>query len=356
MTVSSASISGFGQAVPPPARQTELWSGFFARHYRGNPVAERMFRAVGVETRHVVVNHQLEDVSSWPTSRRMERYVAEALPLGKGAVGDALAAAGLGPEDLGLLVVTSCTGYASPGLNALLARDLGMRADLRSLLLGHMGCYAALPALGTASDYVTLHQQPALVLCLELTSLHLQPAQLPAYALTPESVQQMVIHALFADAAAAVVVTPDGGSGGLEVVDVASVTDTTAADMMTWDIGERGFRMGLSPEVPQVLGRHARPAVGSLLDRHGLAPADISAWVIHPGGPAILESVRDALDLPDAALAPSREILRDYGNCSSPTVLLILERVARTMSSGERAVALAFGPGLTLYAALLRMR
>jgi predicted naringenin-chalcone synthase len=354
--VTGARIHSFGHAVPAPTGQGELWTGFFARHYRGNPVAERMFRAVGVQTRHVVVNHQLEDVSAWPTSRRMERYMAEALPLGKEAIGEALSGAGLVPDELGMLVVASCTGYASPGLNVLLARDLGMSPDLRSLLIGHMGCYASLPALAVAADYVSLHHRPALVLCLELTSLHLQPAELPTYALTPESVQQMVIHALFADAAAAVVVTPEGGSGGLEMVDVVSVTDTTAADMMTWDIGEQGFRMGLSPDVPKVLGRHARPAVESLLGRHGLSPADVGAWAIHPGGPAILESVRDALGLPDQALDPSREVLRDYGNCSSPTVLLILERVAATLTSGDYAVALAFGPGLTLYGTLLRMR
>jgi predicted naringenin-chalcone synthase len=153
-----------------------------------------------------------------------------------------------------------------------------------------------------------------------------------------------------------VVVTPDSGVGGLEIVDVVSVTDTTAADMMTWDIGEQGFRMGLSPDVPKVLGRHARPAVESLLERHGLFVGDVGGWVIHPGGPAILESVRDALGLPDAALQHSRDVLREYGNCSSPTVLLILDRVAATMSSGDHAVVLAFGPGLTLYGTLLRMR
>jgi predicted naringenin-chalcone synthase len=190
-----------------------------------------------------------------------------------------------------------------------------------------------------------------MLLALELSSLHLQPATLPSYTLNQEAVQQMVVHALFGDAAAAVVVQPS--APGLELVDVESVTDTTASDMMTWDIGEQGFVMGLSPEVPSVLGRHALPAVTSLLDRHGLSVRDVAGWAIHPGGPAILESVRDTLSLPDEALAVSREVLRSYGNCSSPTVLLILDRLAPTLAEGEYAVALAFGPGLTLYAALL---
>jgi predicted naringenin-chalcone synthase len=354
--MSGAVVSAFGMAVPPPIRQSELWDGFFAGHYRDNPVARRIFGASGVETRHGVVNALVEDVSQWPTSRRMRRYVAEALPLGKEALDMALAAAGVRPEELGMLVIASCTGYATPGLNVLLARDLGMSPDLRSLMLGHMGCYAALPGLAAASDYVTAQQRPALLLCLELTSLHMQPSDLPAYALTPESVEQMVVHALFSDAAAAVVVTPDAGAGGLEVVDVTAVTDTTTAEMMTWDIGEHGFRMGLSPDVPKVLGRHVRPATETLLSRHGLTIDDVAGWVVHPGGPAILDAVGNALALSEQAVQPSRDVLRDYGNCSSPTVLMILDRVRSTLSPDDYAVALAFGPGLTLYAALLRAR
>lgn len=348
----AAAITALAAALPAPVGQRELWQGYFARHYRGNPVAERMFSAVGVETRHSVVNPLVEDVSGWPTSARMRRYVAEALPLGKEAVEAALAGAGLRAEDLGMLIVASCTGYASPGLNHLLARDLGMASSLRSLVLGHMGCYAALPGLAAASEYARVHERPALLLALELSSLHLQPATLPSYTLNPEAVQQMVVHALFGDAAAAVVVQPS--AAGLELVDVESVTDTTAAEMMTWDIGEQGFVMGLSPDVPSVLGRHALSTVSALLARNGLAVPDVRGWAVHPGGPAILETVRDALALPDDALETSREVLRSYGNCSSPTVLLILDRLAPTLASGDHAVALAFGPGLTLYAALLR--
>ena len=154
-----------------------LWDGFFAGHYARNPVAERMFRAVGVDTRHGVVNPVIEDVSDWSTGERMRRYITEALPRWPRMRSVTLSPTpAWGPEDLGMLVVASCTGYASPGLNVLLARDLGMSPDLRSLLLGHMGCYAALPAIAAASDYVAQHGRPALLLCLELTSLHLQPS------------------------------------------------------------------------------------------------------------------------------------------------------------------------------------
>ncbi|HEY5178862.1 MAG TPA: type III polyketide synthase [Dermatophilaceae bacterium] len=354
--MTAALIGSFGQATPPMRRQMELWNGFFAEHYKHDKVAARLFRGVGVETRHGVVDPCTEDVSRWGTAARMERYVTEALPLGKEALSAAVSSAGLRPEDVGMLIVASCTGYATPGLNVLLARDTGMNADMRSLMLGHMGCYAAVPGLGAAADYVAVHRRPAILLCLELTSLHLQPAPDVSYPLVPETVQQMVVHALFGDGAAAVAVVPDGEAGSLEVVEVAAFTDTTTADMMTWDVTDLGFRMGLSPHVPDVLAKHVRPATEQLLARHGLSLPDVEGWVVHPGGPRILETVGDALDLSTEAIRTSREVLRDYGNCSSATVLLILDRVRAQVSSGGYAVALAFGPGLTLYATLLRAR
>jgi predicted naringenin-chalcone synthase len=353
----TASITAFGQAVPPPMPQQQLWDGFFADHYRQNRVAQRLFRSVGVQTRHGVVNPALEDISSWPTGRRMTRFINEALPLGKSAIGEALDRSGHAPEDVGMLVIASCTGYSTPGLNVLLARDMGMRPDLRSLMVGHMGCYAAIPALGAAADYVAVNERPALALCLELTSLHVQPVAEVPQPLTPDVVQQMVVHALFGDAAAAVVLEPGGTSpsGGCEVLEVAALTDTSTADMMTWDVTDAGFRMGLAPEVPDVLGRHVRPATEQLLARHGLGLDDVDGWVVHPGGPRILDTVGEALGLGEADLAPARTVLRDYGNCSSATVLLILEQVRAAMTGAGHVVVLAFGPGLTLYAALLRV-
>lgn len=354
--MTGALIGSIGQAMPPVRKQADLWAGFFDAHYQGDKTAERLFRSVGVETRHGVVDPCTEDISQWGTADRMRRYVAEALPLGKEAVSSALGGAGLRPDDIGMLVVASCTGYATPGLNVLLARDLCMNAEMRSLMVGHMGCYAAIPAMGVAADYVAVHRRPAMLLCLELTTLHLQPAPDLSRPLTPDAVQDMVVHALFGDAAAAVVVTPDGGAGSLEVVEVAAVTDVTTADMMTWDITDLGFRMGLSPDVPDVLAKHVRPAVEQLLARHGLSLPDVRGWVVHPGGPKILETVGDALDLSAEAIRPARDVLREYGNCSSTTVLLILDRVRTQVPAGGHVVVLAFGPGLTLYATLLRAR
>jgi predicted naringenin-chalcone synthase len=296
-----------------------------------------------------------EDVSSWGTGARMRRFVSEAMPLGKEAMAAALADAGLAAADVGLLTVVSCTGYATPGLDILLARDLGMSDAVQRLHIGHMGCYAALPGLGATADFVTARSKPAVMLCLELTSLHVQPTTETARSGAPtgEDLQQMVAHALFSDAAAAVVLAPD--QPGYEVVDVVARTDVSTADHMTWDVTDLGFKMGLSPRVPDVLGRHARPVVTELLGRHGLGIADVEGWAIHPGGRKIVEVVGEVLELSEAQLAPSYDVLRDAGNCSSATVLLVLERMPE-VAAGGWAVAMAFGPGLTLYATLLRRR
>ncbi|HLL65888.1 MAG TPA: 3-oxoacyl-[acyl-carrier-protein] synthase III C-terminal domain-containing protein [Micromonosporaceae bacterium] len=327
-------------------RQDELWDGFFARHYGGvqRALAQRIFANSGVVTRHGVVNPLLEDVSGWSTRDRMVRYLTEALPLGKDAIAGALDSAGVSPADIGMFLVCSCTGYVTPGLDILLARDIGMAPETQRLFIGHMGCYAALPGLGAASDYVTARGRPALLLCLELTSLHVQPPT--------RDPQQIVAHALFSDAAAAVVLLP--GTPGYAVREVTAVTDTATADLMTWEVTDLGFRMGLSAQVPDVLANCVGGLVTDLVKRHGMEVADVDGWAVHPGGPRILNVVRDRLGLPEEALAASRSTLAEHGNCSSPTVLLVLDALRRRADGPpRRVVALAFGPGLTLYAALL---
>jgi predicted naringenin-chalcone synthase len=349
--VTSVGVAGIGIAHPPGATQQQLWDGFFDAHYTGvqRGLAKRIFANSGVVTRHAAVNPIIEDVTGWSTARRMQRYLVEAMPLGKAAVGDALAAADLTPADVGLFAVCSCTGYVTPGLDILLARDLGMPADTQRLFIGHMGCYAALPGLGVVRDYARGNGKPAVLLCCELTSLHVQPPSAE-----PE---QIVSHALFADAAAAVVIKPhigeSGGRGGLEIQDIVSVTDVTTADHMTWDVTDLGFRMGLSSRVPDVLAVHVAKLVDGLLTRHGLVRADIDGWAVHPGGPRILDVVAHELELPPHALTESRAVLAEHGNCSSPTVLMILDAIMSRPDRAERVLMLAFGPGLTLYAALL---
>jgi alkylresorcinol/alkylpyrone synthase len=350
----TARIVGHGHALPAAVDHAAVWDGFFSAHYSGNRTAERVWRSAGITTRHAVVDPRVEDVTAWGTGARMQRFAVEAMPLGKAAVAAALDDAGLAAEDVGLFAVVSCTGYATPGLDILLARDLGMSDEVQRLHIGHMGCYAALPGLGSVADFVVARGRPAVLLCVELASLHVQPAT--------DNLQQMVAHALFADAAAAIVVVPTHDANdprpGLDVIDITARTDVGAVDLMTWDVTDLGFRMGLSPKVPAVLERHVKAVVTDLLARHDLTVDEITGWAVHPGGRRIVEVVGEQLALPAAALDPSYDVLRDVGNCSSATVLLVIEKLlaGTPLTPGESVVAMAFGPGLTLYAALLQAR
>ncbi len=335
-------VTGFGVALPPAVSQDVLWDGFFRDHFGNSGLARRVFAGTGVRSRHTVVDPLTEDVSGWSTGQRMARFAEEAPPYALAALTAALDDAGLAAGDLGLLAVVSCTGYGTPGLDIGLAHSLGLPADLRRLLIGHMGCYAALPGLGAVSDFATAQRQPAALVCVELTSLHVQPGD--------RDPEQIVAHALFSDAAAAVVVQPD--APGWEVLDVAAHTDTDTRHLMTWQVTDLGFRMGLSARVPDVLATAVRPVVEKMLARHGAGVADVAGWAVHPGGPRILDTVQAELDLPAEALAQSRAVLAEHGNCSSATVLLVLREM--TAAPGGLVVAMAFGPGLTLYTALLR--
>lgn len=344
-------ITGAASACPPSRTQEQLWDGFFARHFQQSRLARRVFMSAGVRRRHCAVDPTQEDVSSWTTGRRMTRYLDEGVPLATDAVARALAAADRSPRDIGLLAVVSCTGYATPGVDHLLAAKLGFPASLQRLFIGHMGCYGAVPGLGAVADYVTARQQAAVLVCVELASLHVQPPT--------ADMEQIVAHALFSDAASAVVMEPATGrlGGGLALVDITACTVPEAASLMTWSVTDAGFRMTLDRHVPDVLAAQVGPAVDDLLARNQLQRGEVAAWAVHPGGPRILDVVADRLGLADDDLAESRRVLAEHGNCSSATLLLVLgELRRRTLAPGAPVVAMAFGPGLTLYACLLRWR
>jgi alkylresorcinol/alkylpyrone synthase len=346
----TATISGIGVALPDTViEQGTLWERHFSKYYDGSRAAGRIFAASGVRRRYAEADPLREDVSEWSTSARMRRYAEAAPLLADRAVRAALADAGVDPADVGLLTVASCTGYGTPGVDVALAGSLPLDPRTRRLLVGHMGCYAALPALGSVSEYVQVQGKPTVLLCLELTSLHTQPATADA--------QQIVCHALFGDAAVAMVVSPKPGPG-LQVRDSAWRTHPDTSDHMTWNVTDQGFRMGLSPRVPDVLAAEVGLLAKDLLDPHGLTPADVDWWAVHPGGPRILDAVEDGLALPPSAMAPSRHVLAEYGNCSSATVPLILRELVeeRPVAAGDTVVAMAFGPGLTLAAVLLSVQ
>jgi alkylresorcinol/alkylpyrone synthase len=280
------------------------------------------------------------------TADRMRVFAPAARRLGAEAARRALARAGpLAEAEVGDLLAVSCTGYSGPGLDVHLADDLGLSERVRRLAIGHMGCYAALPALRTAAALTTTSGRRALVACVELCTLHVQPAS---------SREDAVYQALFGDGAAAAVVGP--GGAGPAIVGSATVTVPRSEERMGWLVEDDGFHMSLSPRVPALVERGVGRLVGDLLGPYGLIPADVAHWAVHPGGPEIVDRVQRRLDLSDAQVARSREVLADGGNRSSATVLFILELLLGDgeVEPGQWVVALAFGTGLTLEALLLR--
>jgi alkylresorcinol/alkylpyrone synthase len=349
----TAWLQSLGSAMPERVyKQAEIVESFFGKLPGWQPDWAEVFLASGVERRAAVIDVHRYYARQPTTAERMRTFTPAALRLGAEAARRALERGG--PDaaaEVGDLVVVSCTGYAGPGLDVHLSADLGLDQGTRRLALGHMGCYAALPALRTASALVAASGQRALIVSVELCSLHLQPAI---------SRQDAVSQALFGDGAAAALIAPGGSSpprpGGLEIVAARAATLPGSQDRMGWLIGDDGFHMSLSPRVPALVDRGLGALVEQLLEPHGLVPADVAHWAVHPGGPEILERVQRRLRLSDAQLAPSREVLADGGNRSSATVLFILESMLGSgeLRPGQWLVTLGFGTGLTLEALLLR--
>lgn len=309
----------------------------------------RLFAATGVERRQFAVNLSTYYRERHTTEERMAEYERCAYPVARRALECALESSGrYEATSLTDLVVVSCTGHGAPGLDVRLARDTGMQHNIRRVVIGHMGCYAAITGLRDVLNI--LRGRPEAVVALvtvELCGLHFRPTR---------ELQPLTSFALFGDAAAAMVLSRNGNSPGPKVVDTYCATDFASIDQMTWKITDEGFLIGLSMRVPVALRRSITPAVESLLKPHGLEMSDITHWLVHPGGPSIVEAIQGKLGLTDDQVALSWEVLRDHGNCSSSTILVMLDRLLRSgqTRSGEWGVMMAFGPGLTIETCLIR--
>jgi alkylresorcinol/alkylpyrone synthase len=346
--MNNARIRALGTAVPESTyRQEDIRRMLFPTPGETSSRAGMIFAKSAIATRHSVLADPAFLLQNPGTMARNKVYVEEAHGLAARAIRRCLLNADLGPEDIDLLVVVSCTGMEIPGLDLTLARDLGMRANLRRTCILGMGCYAAFPGLQRALDYVQSHPNSRVMLvCVELCTLHLQ---------SDESDENLVATALFGDGAAAVLLE-NGSTSPIEVVDTCTLTAYGTAEHMSFNLTDHGFKMHLSSYVPQILEANVEELLSQLLAPHQLKHSDIQHWAIHPGGRKILDHVQTRLELTDGQMAASRRILREHGNMSSPTVLFVLDAIISDAppAPGDYGVMMAFGPGLTLEAALLR--
>lgn len=350
-----AHVNAIGTACPP----FEVHDAFvnFVTATLHDPKARRLFERMvgrsGIERRFsflepvTLADGTITDRDGfygpgpWPsTGERMARYERDAPTLAIEAIRQ------LGPAvDLTRvthLVVASCTGFMAPGLDQEIVARLSLNPGVERSLLGFMGCYAAVNALRTAHHIVrSTPDAHVLVVTLELCTLHFQRSG---------DLERLLSMLLFGDGAAAALVTAD--AQGIALEDFRATTIAGSADAITWSIGDQGFDMHLGGEVParisEALRRETANASASGLLR-GEAPDAFDLWAVHAGGRTVLDAVQNGLDLPPDALAPSRAVLRDFGNMSSATLMFVLAGMLRDAVPGtgaRRGLGMAFGPGL----------
>lgn len=322
-----------------------------------------IYRRSGIETRHSVYGDFLpgeegslfkfddQGVLIPPTTGQRNAVYAEwSRKMAVELAGKLLAEVeGFSKDEITHVIFASCTGFMNPGPDYHIIRDLDLPQSVERYTLGFMGCYAAFPALRMAAQFCEANPKAVvMVMCLELCSLHMQ---------SNGHQDTILANSLFADGAAAAIVSarppvPGRASYRLEGF-ISSLVSAGEADM-AWDIGDQGFNIVLSSYVPDLIQSSLRPIVEDVFQQRGLELDHIDAWAVHPGGRAILDKVEQSLSLPKTALDISRQVLRDYGNMSSATVLFVLKEMLKAEAQDDALTcAIAFGPGLTVETALL---
>jgi len=279
-----------------------------------------------------------------------DAWIKCAQELGQEAICRALVGAGLAPQDIDALFVVSVTGIASPSLDARLVNRMGLNPRIKRIPIFGLGCVAGAAGIARAADYVRgFPHHVAVLLSVELCSLTLQKEDV--------SMANLISSALFGDGAAAVVITgAEKNMEGAEILDTRSIFYPQTEHIMGWDISEKGFQIVLSPNLPDLIVERLGRDVDCFLADHGMTRKDIGRWILHTGGPKILEATETALQLPREAVDASWDCLRKVGNLSSASVLLVLEEIfnRRRPEAGTYSLLAAMGPGFCSELVLLR--
>jgi alkylresorcinol/alkylpyrone synthase len=332
--------SAFPQHYYPQEMLLQALQEYWGGQIENPHVLRRLHRHVGVDGRYLSLpKDEYLKIKTWGEANN--HWIRTAKELGEKAITGALAVAGLHSRKLGAFFFTSVTGICSPSIDALLINQMGLCKSIRRVPIFGLGCVAGAAAISRAADYVRAYpDQVAVVLSVELCSLTIQRDDV--------SMANMISAGLFGDgAAAAIVAGADCALPGPEILATRSVFYPNTEEMMGWDITEKGFRIVLSREVPDLIRKNLAHDVDDFLAERGLTRADIGSWVLHTGGPKILEATEDALELKNGQLQASWDCLRRTGNLSSASVLVVLEEVMknRRPEPGTLSILAAMGPG-----------
>lgn len=234
------------------------------------------------------------------------------------------------------IIVTSCTGFYAPGIDLQIVNHYSLNPAPERTIIGFMGCYAAVNALKMARHIVRSDgTAKVLIVNLELCTLHLR---------NTGRLEDILCFLLFADGCAASIVSAE--PRGLELQSFHAAQLEASEDQITWHVGDAGFDMGLSGRVPATIAQQLAGRLPAMLN--GGRQGDFRHWAIHPGGRTVLDAVQESAGLGDEAMNPSREILRRYGNMSSPSIMFVLQKVMQMAAPGSRGCAMAFGPGISV--------
>lgn len=348
MRIASAA-SAFPKNYYPQKFLLEKLREYWGDRLRNPQMLARLHRNVAVEGRHLAMApEKYYELDTW--GKANDVWIQVAQELGEQALCRALHHAGLETRELGALFFTSVTGISSPSIDALLINRMGLPRNIRRVPIFGLGCVAGAAGIARAADYVKAYpSQSAALVSVELCSLTIQRDDL--------SVANLISSGLFADGSAAVIVTGDDVNAiGPEIVATRSIFYPDTEEMMGWNISEKGFRITLSPDVPVLIREHLGEGVDAFLADHGHSRSDVGSWVLHTGGPKVLEATAAALDLNKGQLDASWDCLKRVGNLSSASVLVVLEDVMRNRrpEPGTLGVLAAMGPGFCSELVLLK--
>lgn len=337
-------LAGIGTALPSDRVSSEdIWQALRALRGGHLPRAaqpgQNHHRHLAAPVEWILQPHTQSD--------RTDAYLRHARGLAYTAAAEAIRRAGTRASDIGLIISVSCTGFVLPSLDAELIPRLGLGEGTTRLPITELGCGGGVAALGRAYDYLRAYPDRAvLVVAVELPSLTFQPED--------RSIDNLVAALVFGDGAGAALLDASAGSGW-HVTRTGSVLIPEGARHLGYELRDGGLRVILSRQLPDVIEQHLRRAVDRFLAEDGLAIGDIDQVVAHPGGPRVLDAVAGSLGLATHRLESSEQVFAKVGNVSSATIFFVLD--ALPIPSGPAtALAIAFGPGLSIELALLRFR
>jgi predicted naringenin-chalcone synthase len=353
----------------PPYKVTQIKAADELKKRMGDrPAVSRMIDAAsahsGIESRCIVIPDAEPNADnkffsnnrkyiSPDTKTRMNEYERWSKQLAQSAVNDLLERNQLDPKDIDRLITISCTGFFAPGLDYFLIQEYKIPRSVKRINIGFMGCAASLISVNSVFDAINSSNGKSintLVVSVELCSLHLQ---------TEPTRDNILANMIFADGCAAAIFSnanSNSSKGKFKILNTSSYLFDNSSEFMGWKIGNNGFEMSLSPELPKIILESAVPALENILKNLDISPRQVKHWALHPGGRAILDALQKGLSLTEDQMYPSRNVLRNFGNMSSASILFVLKEIldSQTVKRDEYCCAIAFGPGLTMEAALFK--